>query len=116
MAKMKMTKPENIHPIGEKLLWVEKPENIRLMIIGLAVFCALLFLGDFIIDRHGHFELENIPGFYGIFGFLAFSFIIIATKFLRMIIGRKEDYYAPNAIDAEDYPPQELDIKEHGDA
>ncbi|MEE9315147.1 MAG: hypothetical protein V3V02_10910 [Rhizobiaceae bacterium] len=116
MAARKKSQPDIIHPIGEKLLWVEKPENIKRMIIGLGILCLLLFLGDFIIHRHGHFEIEAFPGFYGVFGFLAFSFIIFATKVLRMVIGRDEDYYAPNAIDAEKYPPEGLEIKEHNDA
>ncbi len=115
MAKKKTNNQDTLHPMGKKFLWVEDPANIRQMIIGLTIVCALLFLGDFVIDRHGHFELEELPGFYGIFGFLAFSFIIFATKILRMIIGRKENYYAPNAIDSEEYPVEELEIREHGD-
>lgn len=115
MAARKKNQNENIHPVGKKLLWVEKSENISLMIKGLAIFCGLLFLANLFIHLHGHFEIEAIPGFYGIYGFIAFAFIVIATKFLRMMIGRDEDYYAPDVVDSEKYPEEGLDKKEYGD-
>ena len=40
----------------------------------------------------------------------------IAAKMLRVLIKRPEDYYAPNAIDTEEYPEEELQKQEHGDA
>jgi len=106
---------DKITAIGKKLTALEKPETIKRMIQGLAIFCVLLFIGDFFHLRHGKFESEDLFGFYGFFGFAAFAFIIFATKVLKSIIGRKEDYYAPNVVDAEDYPDVELDVKEHGD-
>ena len=115
MASKKTDKTENITPIGRVLTRLEEPKNITRMIIGLAGFCALLFVADFFHLRHGKFEAENFIGFYGFFGFIAFAFIIFSTKVLAVLIGRKENYYAPNAVDAEDYPAEELDIKEHGD-
>ncbi len=115
MARNKNLTPDRVHPLGKKLLWVERPENIRRMIIGLAGLCILLFLGDFIIHRHSHFKAEAIPGFYGVFGFFAFAFIIFATKVLRAMIGRDENYYAPKSIDTESYPAEGLDIKDHPD-
>ncbi len=115
MAGKKNDKPEELHPIGAKLLWIEKPQNITRMIIGLGIFCALLFLADFTGMRYGHFSAEGIPGFYGVMGFLAFSFIIISTKYLRMIIGRREDYYGKSVVDPEDYPDAGLEKREHGD-
>lgn len=101
--------------IGKKLTALEKPQIITRMIQGLAVLCVLLFIADFFHLRHGKFAIEDLFGFYGFYGFAAFAFIIFATKVLKAIIGRKENYYAPNVVDAEDYPPVELDVKEHGD-
>jgi len=115
MAKPTRKKDQNIHPVGKKLLWVEDSGNISLMIKVLAVFCGLLFLVNLFVHLHGHFAVEAIPGFYGIYGFIAFAFIVIATKYLREVIGRKEDYYAPDVVDSEAYPESELDKKEHGD-
>ena len=107
---------ENLTTIGKALTKLERPEIIMNMIVGLAALCGLLLIGDLFHLRHGKFEAEYLIGFYAFFGFLAFAFIIFATKVLKKLISRKEDYYAPNVVDAEDYPEGELDIKEHGDA
>ncbi len=107
---------DNLGPIGKALTKLEQPDVIMKMIYGLAGFCALLLIADFFHLRHGKFESEDLIGFYAFFGFLAFAFIIFATKVLKNIIGRREDYYAPHVIDTEDYPEDELDVKEHGDA
>lgn len=115
MAAKKTRKNKKIHPIGKKLLWVEKSENITLMIKGLAIFCALLFVANVFIHLHGHFAIEAIPGFYGVYGFIAFAFIVIATKYLRMAIGRDENYYAPHVVDTEKYPDEGLEKKEFDD-
>ncbi len=115
MAKQSKKKTAPITPLGEKLTALERPDIIKKMILGLGVFCAFLFLADLLHIRHGKFSAEDLLGFYGIYGFLAFTFIIISTKYLRMLIGRTESYYAPSSVDAEDYPEGELDVKEHSD-
>ncbi len=116
MAAKRTKKPDRISPIGERLLPLEKPDNIRRMIVALAIFCGLLFLADFVIHRHGHFPVENLPGFYGIYGFCAFTFIIFAVKLLRRLLWRPENYYGNKAVNSEKYPPEGLDVKEYGDA
>lgn len=107
--------PKRLHPVGAKLLWVEDDANIVKMIIGLSILCVLLFLADIVAGRYPYFAVEGLFGFYAIYGFIAFSFIVIATKYLKRIIGRREDYYAPDAVDAEPYPDVGLDVKDHGD-
>ena len=106
----------NITRLGKTITKLEQPDVIMNIIVALGAFCGLLLIGDFFHLRHGKFESENLFGFYCAFGFLAFAFIIFATKVLKKLIGRKESYYAPNVVDPEDYPVGELDVKEHGDA
>jgi len=113
MATQKPDASDKLHWLGQKLLWVEKPGNIKRMVLVLAIICAVLFIADFTGLRYGHFSIEEVPGFYGVFGFLAFSFIVISTKYLRMLIGRNEDYYAPGVVDPEDYPEAGLEKREH---
>lgn len=79
----------------------------------LALLCAAAFLAGFAIDAHGHFEMEDIPGFYALYGFIMFTGLILVARALRVFIKRPEDYYAPYAIDAEDYPEDQLDKAEH---
>ncbi len=104
-----------ISPIGQKLTQLERREVITKMILGLAAICFLLLVADLFHLRHEKFHFAELFGFYGVFGFLAFAFIIFSTKVLKQVISRKDDYYAPNVVDAEKYPSGELDIKGYGD-
>lgn len=115
MAKRAKKTSTPITPIGEMLEKLENPAVIQKIIYGLAGFCLLLFLADLLHIRHGKFAIEDLLGFYGFYGFLAFAFIILSTKYLRMVIGRREDYYEPSSVDSEDYPSDELAVKDHSD-
>ncbi len=96
-------------PLAKRLMWVEKAANVTLLVKGLAVLCVLLVLGDLIIHRHSYWSLESWFGFYAFAGFVAFALIVLLAKQLRRIIKRPEDYYSPNAVDAESYPESGLD-------
>ncbi len=99
--------------LSRKLLWVDKPGSADKIFKTLAVVCAVLFLADFAYHKHIYVAVEKIPGFYGIFGFVMFAGLVIAAKMLRVAIRRPDDYYAPNAIDAEEYPEDELEKVDH---
>ena len=60
---------------------------------GLLVLCIGLFITEFFYLKHGHFDFENIPGFYLFYGFVAYCTIVLSAKQLRKILQRKEDYY-----------------------
>ncbi|MGB0921122.1 MAG: hypothetical protein ACPG06_03565 [Alphaproteobacteria bacterium] len=66
---------------GNKIAWI----------VGL--ICAGLVVGDFLYHKHGHFEIENVPVFYGLYGFVAFIFVVFVGVGLRKILMRDEDYY-----------------------
>ena len=73
--------------------WLDKPKNVSKLIYGLVLLCALSVLADFVWARHGHFDFEEIPGFYAIYGFLAYCFIVLSAKQMRKLLKRDEDYY-----------------------
>ncbi len=77
----------------EKSYWLDKPRSVRTLYRGLWIVCALLAVADLFYHRHTIFALEEMPAIYGIYGFICFFGIVIAGKFLRKIVGRKEDYY-----------------------
>lgn len=80
----------------------DDPKNVRKVIRIFVVVCVVLFLLDglfFILHKHlsfqeGLFRLEGWFGFYGIYGFVACVFLVLAAKYLlRKLVRRKEDYY-----------------------
>ncbi len=103
----------DITATGRLLEKLEQPRALNRLILILVVVCAALFVSDFFLNRHGHFEWENLYGFYGFFGFAAFYFIVIAAKNLRRLIGRDENYYGESVVDTEEYPTAELDVVDH---
>ena len=113
MAHEHDTDPAKLPTLGRVLLWVDKPSSATRIFWGLAAFCGFLFLLDFTYAKHGHFEMEEIPGAYGFYGFVCFSFIILAAKAWREVIKRPEDYYGDKAVDREDYPEDQIDKVTH---
>ena len=73
--------------------WLDKPKNVRKIILGLIIIGVLLFLADAVYHKHIHFKAENIFGFYALVGFFAFIGIVLSGKALRKILMRSEDYY-----------------------
>ena len=96
-------------PLGKTLSWFTKTKNANNIFLGLALLCFLLFLADFTYHKHGHFHIEEIPGFYGAYGFFMFTALILVAKALRLLIKRPENYYGDKAVDGEDYPADQLE-------
>lgn len=82
-----------------KTYWLDKPGTVRLIIAILIVSCIALFAVDFFYHKHGHFDFEQWPGFYGWYGFLSYCLIVLSAKQMRKLIGRKEDYYEAEDAD-----------------
>ena len=71
--------------------WVER--NGQLIFWALVGVCLVLLAAGLFYERHAYFEIDGWPGFYAIFGFISFVFIVFAGKGLRRLIMRGEDYY-----------------------
>jgi len=71
----------------------DNPKNVKLVLNIFYVLCGLLFLLDFVIHRHVYHSLENIWGFYPIYGFVGCVVLVIIAKWMRLFIMRDEDYY-----------------------
>ncbi len=71
----------------------DKPENIRVMRWIFYACLGLLVASDFFIYRHPRFLLEEISGFYAVYGLLSCVLIIAVSKVLGILLKRKEDYY-----------------------
>lgn len=77
----------------EKTYFFDKPENVTRFLRVFYAICVILFVMDFVVHRHTIFKWEELPGFYAIFGFVAFVVLVEGSKLLRKLVMRKEDYY-----------------------
>lgn len=71
----------------------DKGGNAKTIHRALYAVCALLLAVDLVMDRHGHFAAEEWFGFYGWYGFIACVALVLIAGGLRVVLGRKEDYY-----------------------
>lgn len=75
--------------------WTSQPRTGFFVLIAIAVSGVLLFLADFLIDRHEYLPLAEFPAFYALFGFLALSGIVVSGWPLRRLLVKPETYYEP---------------------
>jgi hypothetical protein len=85
--------PEDDPMNEEKKYWLDNPRNVDKICYVLYVVCALLVVADLFYHKHIHFNVEGWFGFYGFYGWVACVVLVLAAKVLRLIVGRKEDYY-----------------------
>ena len=91
-----------MNPLARVLAWTDSKRNVDRLVWGLGIFCALLAGADFFYHKHVHYDIETIPGIYGIVGFAVYSVVIFLAKGLRLIVRRPEDYYAPHSVEMEE--------------
>ncbi len=84
-----MSKTDN-----KKHYWLDQPRNINRIVYALWLICAGLLIAEFFYHKHPHFGWDGWFGFYALFGFVAYCFIVLTAKGLRRLIRRDEDYYS----------------------
>ncbi|MEQ8226577.1 MAG: hypothetical protein RIA64_00690 [Rhodospirillales bacterium] len=73
--------------------WLDEPNNVKKIVRALFVVCGLLFIADAFYEKHSHFGVENVFGFYAIYGFVMCVALVLAAKLMRVFLMRDEDYY-----------------------
>lgn len=112
----------------QKVHLFDKPKNVKLVIRGLLVACAVLFALDAVIHRHVVHPWERMFGFYPIYGFVSCVTLVLLAKELRKLVMRSENYYDPGAVTlppdvvedgnppVKDAPDEESSVQEEPDA
>lgn len=77
----------------EKSHFFDKPENIKLMLRVFYACCVLLFALDFVIHRHVYHPLEQLWGFYPLYGFVGCVVLVLVARWMRTFLMRDEHYY-----------------------
>lgn len=79
----------------EKQYIFDNPKNVKRLLNGLYICCAVLVGLDFVIHRHVYHSWENIWAFYPIYGFIGCVVLVVIAKWMRIFLMRPEDYYNP---------------------
>ncbi len=77
----------------DKRYWLDQPGNVDKIVYGLVAVCAALFLADALYEKHGHFVVERLFGFYGLFSFVVCVGLVLGAKWMRTFLTRPENYY-----------------------
>jgi len=95
MAKQpQQTQPkEDQAPADEKTYWLDDKNNVRKIYWALIVVCIALVAADAFYHKHVHYAFEGIFGFFGLFGFGLSFLLVLASRELRKLLMRDEDYY-----------------------
>jgi hypothetical protein len=84
------------HPLSILIFsWMRTTLFFRLLMALLAAAGAVLIVLDILLVRHSYASIESLPGFFGVFGFLAFGFAVLSGWPLGRLLRRPEDYYEP---------------------
>ena len=78
---------------NEKKYLFDNPNNIKRVLYLLYGCCAFLFALDFVIHRHVMHDLENLWGFYPVYGFVGCVVLVLVAKWMRSFLMRPENYY-----------------------
>ena len=78
--------------------WIERPGNPGKLYRLLLAVCGLLLVLDLLdlfglLFKHGRHGLEDWLGFYSLYGFAAYAFIVGAGWVWRAVVGRGPGYY-----------------------
>jgi hypothetical protein len=80
-------------PADEKTYWLDDRNNVRKIYWALIVVCIALVAADAFYHKHVHYAFEGIFGFFGLFGFGLSFLLVLASRELRKVLMRDEDYY-----------------------
>lgn len=78
---------------GEKQYWLDRPQNVRKLYLGLWIFGTACVIPDFFIHKHEDVGFAATHAFYAVFGFAACVALVVTAKVLRRVLMRPEDYY-----------------------
>jgi hypothetical protein len=111
---MSRTTSEGVHPMSKVLFgWTETKGIGAILFWIFAGLSLLLVAADLVVDRHEKISFANSVGFYGIWGFLAFAFVVLMGWPLGQLLRRDENYYGDAGGPPADIDP-DLEVDESG--
>ncbi|WP_273239708.1 hypothetical protein [Hyphomonas atlantica corrig.] len=85
---------DGVHPISKILFgWTEAEITGTAIFWGVGILSAFLIVVDLAVDRHEYVHMAEATGFYALWGFAAFAFVVLMGWPLGGLLRRSEDYY-----------------------
>lgn len=82
------------HPLSVFLFsWMRSKMFFRVLMALLGATGAVLIALEVVLSNRPIVSVQNIPGFFGVFGFVAFSLAVLSAWPLGKLLRRPEDYY-----------------------
>ena len=82
------------HPLSVLLFsWMRTKRFFRALMIGLALVGLGLIGAEIFLASHRIKDVTGVPGYYGVFGFIAFVLAVLSGWPLGKLLRRPEDYY-----------------------
>lgn len=89
------------HPLSVVLFsWMRSKLFFRIFMAVLAALGAVLIALEVVFSHRPVTSLVNMPGFFGIFGFVAFAIAVLSGWPLGKLLRRPEDYYETRSGEA----------------
>lgn len=83
-----------MHPVSTRLFgWVAHPRIGSRILITVLSISLLLLVTDIFVHRHEYLTVSESFGFYGFWGFGAFTFVVLMGWPLGKLLRRSEDFY-----------------------
>ncbi|MEE2897293.1 MAG: hypothetical protein VX815_02375 [Gemmatimonadota bacterium] len=83
------------HGPKEPIGWMDKPDFVKRLFWAFYALCAVLVVAEVVFGKateHPH-PNEGWFGFYAVYGFISFWFLVLLAKPMRKLLIRSEDYY-----------------------
>jgi hypothetical protein len=91
------------HPLSVLLFsWMRSAFFFRFFMGVMAATGAVMIGLEFILIRTSYSSIESLPGFFGVFGFIAFAAAVLSGWPLGRAMRRREDYYDTTSGEAGD--------------
>ncbi len=95
---------DDIHPAAKPFLFLgtaRVKHNFMWVVLAGMIICVVL--GLFFPQKHPLPIEKYIPGSWAVFGFLAYSFIVLCAPIIFKALARDEDYYGEGGLPDPDY-------------
>ena len=95
--------PGDVSPMARALFgWVEWKWTKPLFFWGLGALTLLLIIIDLAVHRHESVHASEATGFYAIYGFASFAFVVLTGWPLGRLLRRNENYYGDEDVNEEE--------------